>query len=109
MSDKIIYATDASFEKDVLQSDLPVLVDFWAPWCGPCRMIAPILDQLSEELNGKFKIVKINVDENQIIPTQFGVRSIPTLIVFNKGKAVGTKVGALSKSQLEAFMHNSIA
>lgn len=109
MSEKVIHVTDATFEAEVLQSQLPVLLDFWAPWCGPCKMIAPVLDQLAQELDGKVKITKINVDENQQIPAQFGVRGIPTLVVFKDGKAVATKVGALAKNQLEAFINASIA
>lgn len=108
MSDKIVYATDASFADDVLNSDVPVLVDLWAPWCGPCKMIAPILDELAEELDGKVKIVKVNIDENQQTPAQLGVRSIPTLIVFKDGKPVATQVGALPKAQLAAFVEKSI-
>lgn len=109
MSEKIVHATDANFEAEVLQSELPVLLDFWAPWCGPCRMVGPILDQLAEELDGKVKIVKMNVDENQAVPARFGVRSIPTLMVFNGGQSVATKVGALAKTQLEDFINASVA
>ena len=108
-SELIIHASDASFEQDVLKSDVPVLLDFWAPWCGPCKMIAPILDQLAEEYDGKVKIAKMNVDENQGVPAQFGIRGIPTMIVFKDGKNVANKVGALAKPQLEAFLNASIA
>ena len=106
---EVLHATDASFEADVLRSPVPVLLDFWAPWCGPCKMIAPILDQLAEELDGKVKIAKINVDDNQVVPAQFGIRGIPTIIVFKDGKNVANKVGALAKPQLEAFISASIA
>ena len=109
MSDKIIHVTDATFEAEVLQSSVPVLLDFWAPWCGPCKMIAPILDQLAEEYDGKVKIAKMNVDENQGVPAQFGIRGIPTMIVFKDGKNVANKVGALAKPQLEAFLNAPIA
>lgn len=109
MSDKIIHVSDATFEAEVLKSELPVLLDFWAPWCGPCKMIAPVLDQLAEEWAGKVKIAKINVDDNQQIPAQFGVRGIPMLMVFKNGQAVGTKVGAMAKPQMEAFVNASIA
>jgi thioredoxin 1 len=96
--------TDASFRADVLESDLPVLVDFWAPWCGPCRAVAPVLEQLQSELAGQLKIVKVNVDENQEIAGALGVRSIPTLVVFKDGKAVEGAVGALSKPQMLEFV-----
>lgn len=105
---EVLHTTDASFEADVISSDIPVLVDLWAPWCGPCRMVAPILDELASELAGKVKIVKINVDENQAIPAQFGVRSIPTLLIFKQGKAVATQVGALPKGQLLNFINQHI-
>lgn len=105
---EVLHTTDASFEADVISSNIPVLVDLWAPWCGPCRMVAPILDELASELAGKVKIVKINVDENQVIPAQFGVRSIPTLLIFKQGKAVATQVGALPKGQLLNFINQHI-
>ena len=104
-----IHASDASFEQDVLKSDVPVLLDFWAPWCGPCRMIAPILDDIASEFQGRLKVVKINIDENEVTPAKFGVRGIPTLMVFKNGKNVATKVGALAKGQLTAFVEASIA
>jgi len=101
--------TDASFKTDVLESGVPVLVDFWAPWCGPCRAVAPVLDQLDAELAGRLKIVKMNVDENQQIPGALGVRSIPTLVVFKEGKAVQGAVGALSKAQMLEFVGPHLA
>ena len=107
MSD-IVYATDASFEADVINSDIPVLVDFWAEWCGPCKMIAPVLDDLATEYAGKVKIVKVDVDANSDTPAKFGVRGIPTLIVFKNGEAAATKVGALSKTQLMEFVDANI-
>jgi thioredoxin 1 len=104
MSDKIVHVTDTSFEDDVLKSDVPVLVDFWAAWCGPCKMIAPILEDVAGDYEGKVKICKVDVDANGDTPAKFGVRGIPTLILFKDGNAVSTKVGALSKTQLTAFI-----
>lgn len=105
MSGEMIkHVTDASFDGDVLQSDLPVLVDYWAEWCGPCRMIAPILEDLSKDYGDRLQIAKMNVDENQQIPARFGIRGIPTLMLFKGGQLVATKVGALPKAQLAAFV-----
>ncbi|MCS6121038.1 thioredoxin TrxA [Shewanella baltica] len=108
MSDKIIYLSDDSFENDVLMSDLPVLVDFWAEWCGPCKMIAPILDDVSEEYAGRVTIAKLNVDQNNVSPAKYGVRGIPTLLLFKNGELAATKVGALSKTQLKEFIDAQI-
>jgi len=108
MSEHIHYVTDATFESDVTQAALPVLVDYWAEWCGPCRMIAPILDEVAKEYAGRLIIAKLNVDENQQTPQKFGVRGIPTLMLFKNGNIEATKVGALSKSQLTAFIDSHI-
>ena len=108
-SELIVHSSDADFERDVLQSDVPVLLDFWAPWCGPCKMIAPILDEVAAEFEGRLKVVKINIDETEQTPAKFGVRGIPTLMVFKNGQNVATKVGALAKGQLTAFVNASIA
>ena len=104
MSEHIVHVTDSSFADDVTKSTEPVLLEFWAEWCGPCKMIAPILDDIAKEYAGKLKIAKINIDENQQTPAQFGVRGIPTLMLFKNGSVEATKVGALSKSQLVAFL-----
>jgi len=104
LSGDIVYVTDDSFEQDVLQSDIPVLVDYWAEWCGPCKMIAPILEEIVNDYAGKLKIAKLNIDENSATPPKFGIRGIPTLMIFKDGDVEATKVGALSKSQLTAFI-----
>ena len=108
MSNAIVYVSDATFEAEVLQSTTPVLVDYWAEWCGPCKMIAPILDDVAKEYSGKLKIAKLNIDENQDTPPKYGIRGIPTLMLFKNGNVEATKVGALSKSQLAAFIDANI-
>jgi thioredoxin 1 len=108
VSDKITHTSDAAFQTEVLDSDTPVLLDFWAEWCGPCKSIAPVLDELAGEYEGKLKIVKINIDENQQTPRQFGVRGIPTLMIFKDGKVAGTQIGAVGKGQLAKFIDASI-
>lgn len=105
----IASVTDESFEQEVLQADRPVLVDFWAPWCGPCKMIAPVLEELSGVYEGKIKICKMDVDANKATPQKFNIRGIPTLILFKGGNAESTKVGALSKAQLTDFIESNIA
>jgi len=104
----IIHLSDDTFQKEVIESGIPVLVDYWAEWCGPCKMIAPILDDLVSEYDGKLKIAKLNIDENPQTPTKFGIRGIPTLMIFKDGNPEATKVGALSKSQLTAFIDSTI-
>ena len=108
MSGDIVYVTDDSFEQDVLQSEIPVLVDYWAEWCGPCKMIAPILEEIVNDYAGKLKIAKLNIDENSATPPKYGIRGIPTLMIFKEGDVEATKVGALSKSQLTAFIDGVI-
>jgi thioredoxin 1 len=108
MSDSIKHVSDASFEADVLKSDVPVLVDYWAPWCGPCKMIAPLLEEASKEYQGRVIIAKVNVDENPETAAKFGIRGIPTLMLFKNGKTAATKVGAMSKSQLGTFLSESL-
>jgi thioredoxin 1 len=108
VSDNIIYVSDAEFENKVLQSEVPVLVDFWAEWCGPCKMIAPILDEIAGEYSGKIKIAKLNIDDNPATPPRYGIRGIPTLMLFKNGNVEATKVGAVSKSQLSAFIDSNV-
>ena len=107
-SELVKHITDATFEDEVLHSTQPILVDYWAEWCGPCKMIAPILDEVSVSYEGKLKVAKMNVDENREIPAKFGIRGIPTLMLFKDGKLAATKVGALSKAQLMAFIDEQL-
>ena len=108
MSSDIVYVTDESFEEDVLKSEIPVLVDYWAEWCGPCKMIAPILNEIADEYGDRLKICKLDIDANQETPPKYGIRGIPTLMLFKNGEVEATKVGALSKSQLAAFLDSNI-
>ena len=108
MSEHVHYISDDSFEQEVLQAGVPVLVDYWADWCGPCKMISPILDEVAKEYAGKLKVCKLNIDENQATPPKFGIRGIPTLMIFKNGNVEATKVGALSKSQLTPFLASNI-
>jgi thioredoxin 1 len=108
MSDTIVNVTDASFEEEVLKAQGPVLVDYWAEWCGPCKMIAPILDEVSKDYGDRLKICKLNIDENGETPPKFGIRGIPTLMLFKGGNVEATKVGALSKTQLIEFLDSNI-
>jgi|TARA_R110002074_G_scaffold145034_1_gene293209 thioredoxin 1 len=108
VSENLVHTSDDSFEQDVLNAEQPVLVDFWAEWCGPCKMIAPILDEIADEYAGKLKVVKLDIDSNPDMPRRFGVRGIPTLIIYKAGEVEATKVGAVSKSQLSAFIDSNI-
>ena len=108
MSDKIVHTTDAQFETQVIGSDTPVLVDFWAEWCGPCKMIAPILDEIAGEYEGRLTIAKLNIDENQATAPKYGIRGIPTLLLFKGGQVQAQKVGALSKTQLKEFLDSNL-
>ena len=108
MSEHIQHVTDATFEQEVLKSATPVLVDYWAEWCGPCKMIAPILEEVAKEYAGKLKVAKLNIDENPGTPAKYGIRGIPTLMLFKDGNVEATKVGALSKSQLTAFIDSNL-
>ncbi|WP_339339638.1 thioredoxin TrxA [uncultured Oceanicoccus sp.] len=108
MSDNIVHVTDASFETDVLGADMPVLLDFWAEWCGPCKMIAPVLAEIATQYEGKLKVCKMDVDANTETAPKFGVRGIPTLMIFKNGNAEATKVGALSKTQLSEFIDGAL-
>jgi len=108
VSDNIVYVTDATFDAEVLSADRAVLVDFWADWCGPCKMIAPILDEIAADYDGKIRVAKLNIDENPATPPKYGIRGIPTLMLFKGGNVEATKVGAVSKSQLTAFLDSNI-
>jgi len=108
MSEGIVHLSDDTFEAEVLQSSEPVLVDYWAEWCGPCKMIAPVLDEIASEYTGRVKIAKLNIDENPNTPPKYGIRGIPTLMIFKNGNVEATKVGAVSKSQLTAFIDGNV-
>lgn len=108
MGERIVHVTDSTFEDEVLKSETPVIVDYWAEWCAPCKMITPILEEISEQYTGKLTVAKMNIDENPKTPPKYGIRGIPTLMIFKGGNVAGTKVGALSKSQLMAFVDSTI-
>jgi len=108
MAEHIVHISDESFEEEVLQSERPVLIDYWAEWCGPCKMIAPVLDEIAIEYSDRLKVVKLNIDDNPQTPPKYGIRGIPTLMVFKNGQVEATKVGAVSKAQLTAFLDDSL-
>ncbi|MCC6530384.1 MAG: thioredoxin TrxA [Pseudomonadales bacterium] len=108
MSDAIVHVSDETFEQEVLKSPTPVLVDYWAAWCGPCRMIAPVLDELADDYNGRVKVCKVDIDQNEMTPTKYGVRGIPTLMLFKNGQVEATRVGAMSKSELTTFIDSNL-
>ena len=108
MAEHIVHISDESFEEEVLQSERPVLIDYWAEWCGPCKMIAPVLDEIATEYSDRLKVVKLNIDDNPQTPPKYGIRVIPTLMVFKNGQVEATKVGAVSKAQLTAFLDDSL-
>ena len=108
MAEHIVHISDESFEEEVLQSERPVLIDYWAEWCGPCKMIAPVLDEIATEYSDRLKVVKLNIDDNPQTPPKYGIRGIPTLMVFTNGQVEATKVGAVSKAQLTAFLDDSL-
>ena len=108
MSENIIHVSDESFEQEVLQSDKPVLIDYWAEWCGPCKRIAPVLDEVASEYSDKIRVAKLNIDDNPATPPKYGIRGIPTLMLFKNGEVEATKVGAVSKAQLTAFLDENI-
>ena len=108
MTEHIVHISDESFDKEVLQSERPVLIDYWAEWCGPCKMIAPVLDEIATEYSDRLKVVKLNIDDNPQTPPKYGIRGIPTLMVFKNGQVEATKVGAVSKAQLTTFLDDSL-
>ena len=108
MAEHIVHISDESFEEEVLQSEQPVLIDYWAEWCGPCKMIAPVLEEIATEYSDRLKVVKLNIDDNPKTPPKYGIRGIPTLMVFKNGQVEATKVGAVSKAQLTAFLDDSL-